>query len=468
MRARLTGVLVITFLVTAALLVVTARFLSRATDAFNGAARVEDVFHAVQAARRSEGEGPRAPAALSQAAWGLRVLERLPATGLPADVEARLVAAVGTYRDALEAAAAAGPGRPREQAWARAATDGEQAQEAAQAAVAAARHRVAAAATVVRRLTFGCLGALAVLAVLVAYFFVRRVMAPLRLVEEATKKIAAGDFTPLHPFRGRHEMAAFSAALDKTMQELESLWAKTRKCASLGALTRSLAEEVGTPVLHVSQAAETLREQDHTLTPDERRELYRRIEAEADRAERLVRNLQLLTGMRERPSAAFHLRETIETVVNLTRNHASIAGATLKVDVPEDLPLAYGDRLQLEQVFLNLVLNAIQAVPEGGHVTVRGRLEADAELLRIDVADNGVGIREEQLNKIFDPWDGARELQEGMPLGLALSLGIVRRHGGRIAVQSKYGLGSTFSVYLPVAPAEPEAADPPTSVALDG
>jgi two-component system NtrC family sensor kinase len=103
---------------------------------------------------------------------------------------------------------------------------------------------------------------------------------------------------------------------------------------------------------------------------------------------------------------------------------------------------------QMQQVFTNLILNAIQAMPDGGKLTLRG-LEVDGRV-RLDVQDTGCGISKENLNKLFTPFFTTKEKGKGVGLGLAVAHGIMERHKGRIEVQSEVGKGTIFSVYLEV------------------
>jgi signal transduction histidine kinase len=132
----------------------------------------------------------------------------------------------------------------------------------------------------------------------------------------------------------------------------------------------------------------------------------------------------------------------------LVANEVRLADVELKLDLPEDLPQVQGNPRDLQQVFLNLFLNAIQATPRGGTITVRG-LRADPDLVRFDVADTGVGIPEENLGAIFDPFFTTKEVGVGTGLGLAVTFGIVQKHNGRLEVASQAGVGTTFSLYLP-------------------
>jgi two-component system NtrC family sensor kinase len=114
----------------------------------------------------------------------------------------------------------------------------------------------------------------------------------------------------------------------------------------------------------------------------------------------------------------------------------------------EELPAVKGNPRNIQQVFLNIMLNAIQAMPEGGKLMVRG--SAEQGFLRVDVQDTGAGMAEEELAKVFDPFFTTKEPGTGTGLGLTVSYGIVEEHRGKITVESERGKGTTFSVYLPV------------------
>ena len=109
------------------------------------------------------------------------------------------------------------------------------------------------------------------------------------------------------------------------------------------------------------------------------------------------------------------------------------------------------DSGQLEQVFINLVVNAIQAMSEGGRLTIRTSLGEDNRI-QVSVEDTGYGIAPENLDKLFTPFFTTREEEKGVGLGLAVSYGIIERHGGKITVESEVGKGSTFTVHLPALP----------------
>jgi signal transduction histidine kinase len=127
-----------------------------------------------------------------------------------------------------------------------------------------------------------------------------------------------------------------------------------------------------------------------------------------------------------------------------------MAKVRVALDIPEHLPTIYGDRQQLHQVFLNLFLNAVDAMPHGGTLTVRAAAAEQPGFIAIRVTDEGTGIPEHILDNIFDPFFTTKATGRGTGLGLSVSLGIVRQHGGHIHVESKVGRGTTVTVRLPV------------------
>jgi signal transduction histidine kinase len=152
------------------------------------------------------------------------------------------------------------------------------------------------------------------------------------------------------------------------------------------------------------------------------------------------------------------LNALLENVVALLKNQLQQGGIEVDLELAPDLPLIIATGDHLKQVFLNIVINALEAMPQGGrlematrHVWERGdhkKTYADAGFVEIEFADTGVGIPAEHINNIFDPFFTTKS--KGMGLGLSVSYGIVERHGGQIQVESEVGEGTTFIVRLPV------------------
>jgi signal transduction histidine kinase len=150
------------------------------------------------------------------------------------------------------------------------------------------------------------------------------------------------------------------------------------------------------------------------------------------------------------------VQDALRLIHPLLRNNISLA-----VDLDEDLPLIYGDSPQIEQVLVNLIVNAVDAMPDGGHLRVSTARSQELQKASgfedpqghvcISITDSGVGIPDELQSAIFEPFFTTKPAGKGTGLGLSSSYGIVRQHNGRIEVQSKPGYGSTFNVFFPMA-----------------
>jgi two-component system, NtrC family, sensor kinase len=166
-----------------------------------------------------------------------------------------------------------------------------------------------------------------------------------------------------------------------------------------------------------------------------------------------VRNL-LDFSRTERPAFnALRPADIVRSTVSLIRNQVMLAGVNLEVDAPEELPAVTGNLRNLQQVFMNLLLNAIAATPAGGNIRVLAQDEP-GDMVRLEVRDTGSGMSPETLQHIFEPFYTTKEVGRGTGLGLAVTYAIVKRHGGRIEAHSEPGQGSTFTVRLPKAPGE--------------
>ena len=127
-----------------------------------------------------------------------------------------------------------------------------------------------------------------------------------------------------------------------------------------------------------------------------------------------------------------------------------LSGVEEQTYLPEDLPEVCGDYKSLQQVFLNLFINAIQAMPTGGVLSAGACVSDDGDWVKIDVQDTGMGIDHDDIPHIFDPFFTTKEVGKGTGLGLSVTYGILQKHGGNIEVHSQSGVGTTFTITLPV------------------
>jgi len=185
-----------------------------------------------------------------------------------------------------------------------------------------------------------------------------------------------------------------------------------------------------------------------TLSPARQEEYLISMEDGLRRVQKIVRQLLEFSQQHEPELSMTDINTVVERVLALT-NHAFEANhVRLEKDLHGNLPSMMVDRHMIEQVLMNLILNAIQSIKGGGAVTIRTRIADDT--CAIDVQDTGCGIPPHLLSRIFDPFFTTKGTGEGTGLGLSVSLGIVERHGGRILVESEVGKGTLFTVCLPL------------------
>jgi two-component system, NtrC family, sensor kinase len=280
----------------------------------------------------------------------------------------------------------------------------------------------------------------------------RKVVQPLALLEQATTKIGQGDFGPIHhPGRIESEVDRLVLAFNRMAEELEARQEQiihSRKIASLGTLVSGVAHELNNPINNIILTIDSLTS-GRKVTEERRRNMLEDILTQAVRASGIVKNLldfsRSETALIEDLDIARILRETI----HISENQIAVNNIDLHMNLADDLPLVRGNRQALQQVFINLVTNAVHAMPDGGELWVRADEGQDRKIL-ITMQDSGSGISEEHLPYIFDPFFTTKEVGQGTGLGLSVTHGIIKKHGGRITVESSPGKGSTFTVALPV------------------
>jgi signal transduction histidine kinase/sensor domain CHASE-containing protein len=242
------------------------------------------------------------------------------------------------------------------------------------------------------------------------------------------------------------------AEINERLQTTQAQLVQSEKLASVGQLTAGIVHDVKNPLAVIKGVAEELHEE-IGLDPSTRGKLQS-IRDNASRANTIVTDLLKFARQSTPELHRRDMRETIRSALRLTEYLTRKGNVEVETNLP-DLPVRVTyDAQQIEQVLINLITNAVQAMPEGGKLRVS--LKEFEDGVRIDVADTGHGIRKENLSRIFDPFFTTKPEGEGTGLGLSISFGIVSRHGGRINVDSKIGVGTMFSVILPEEPSAPE------------
>ncbi len=299
---------------------------------------------------------------------------------------------------------------------------------------------------------------------------------PVKEMVEFAGRVGEGDLNVSLSTKGRpYEMAqlasglnAMVARLKETRERLQKETSKqmetlqqlhhTERLATVGKLASGLAHELGTPLNVVSGRAKMISGQG--LTDEQVIESATIIDEQANRMTNIIKQLLDFARHRRMEKSLSDINEVIDKVFAMMRPMARQRKVSLAYAgdrFPDKIRL---DSMQIQQVMSNLIMNAIHAMPNGGVITVsaaRRRVTpppdfggVEREYFCLSVADEGIGIRREDLSQIFAPFFSTKEIGEGTGLGLSISHGIVSEHGGWMAVDSEVGKGTTFYVYLPL------------------
>ena len=245
------------------------------------------------------------------------------------------------------------------------------------------------------------------------------------------------------------ENARLYEGLRRQMEDLRATQAQlvqSAKLAAIGELAANVAHEINNPMTSILGYATLMLEEGAEVAS--RTEYLKTIQSEALRIRETVRALLDFSRQRDFTTERVDITQAVKDTLALIRRHAALSNIALEEKYDPDLPSVEVDVPQCKQVFLNLITNALDAMPNGGTLTVAAA--RDGEFVRIDFADTGAGIPAANFDKIFDPFFTTKPAIKGTGLGLSVSLGIIQSHGGTIDVKSEVGKGSVFSVKLPI------------------
>ncbi|MCH7654901.1 MAG: hypothetical protein IIC95_02815 [Chloroflexi bacterium] len=255
--------------------------------------------------------------------------------------------------------------------------------------------------------------------------------------------LASASFREAARLRGE-EVATALERLKSTQQQL----IQSEKLAAVGTLISGVAHEINNPLGNIRGLVDLSLQGDldETLKRD-----LQTIRAEDERAIRIVRNLLSFTREHKPETTLVSLNDALDHVLELRAYELRVSNIELRKDFAADLPEIPADPHQLQQVFLNLVINAEQAMTAAhGRGVLSITTKRVGEALHVVVTDDGPGIPSENLGRVFDPFFTTKEVGAGTGLGLSVCYGIIQEHGGEIRVASEEGRGTTFVVELPV------------------
>ncbi|MDR3553333.1 MAG: HAMP domain-containing sensor histidine kinase [Syntrophobacteraceae bacterium] len=310
-------------------------------------------------------------------------------------------------------------------------------------------------------LPFAFLGVFFLLMLLVIWLVSLGLLRPLKGLQRTIRDVATGNYNPggYQGFR-TEEMSELVDAFDQMAKELavnQEHLLQARKMAALGTFTAGIAHELNNPLNNISLTAETYLEEYGERMDEGGRELIGDVLSQSERACDIVKNLLDFSRTQQRVRTSIDPREIIAGTVALVKNHAALAGVKFDVRIPEVSRPVRGSMRSLQQVFTNLFSNAVQAMPEGGTITVEV-VDESPGFVRFDIRDTGMGIAPETVEHIFEPFFTTKDAGQGTGLGLSVVYAIVKRHGGRLEVNSEIGKGTVFSVFLQAAESEEQPA----------
>jgi len=356
-----------------------------------------------------------------------------------------------------------------------------------------------------------------VLIVFGSFLLSRVLVKPLKDLVRLTQKISEGDFSQTIEVTSKNEMgqliSSFNRMIEKLRENQESIdnylkslemankklkqaqeeLIRTEKLASIGRFAAGVAHEVGNPLGAILGYTSIL-EKDG-VDGEDAKDYLRRIEKEIERINRIVRELLDFAKPSKFEIKDIEVNKVVENTLSLLSHQKNFKNIETQLELQPDLPMVKGDESQLSQVLINILLNAIDAMPNGGNLKIQTenlvvdnlfgdefqplyprRRKADPtesdysrmrkpdplssllskfsrgdSLVKINISDTGMGIEQENLEKIFDPFFSTKDPDKGTGLGLSISLRIIESMGGKISVESEVGKGSTFEIYFPAA-----------------
>jgi len=356
-----------------------------------------------------------------------------------------------------------------------------------------------------------------VLIVFGSFLLSRVLVKPLKDLVRLTQKISEGDFSQTIEVTSKNEMgqliSSFNRMIEKLRENQESIdnylkslemankklkqaqeeLIRTEKLASIGRFAAGVAHEVGNPLGAILGYTSILEKNE--IDREESKDYLKRIGKEIERINRIVRELLDFARPSKFEIKDIEVNQVVENTLSLLSHQKNFKNIETQLELQPDLPMIKGDESQLSQVFINIILNAIDAMPMGGNLMIKTEnlvvgnffgsgfqqlypprrkgdpTESDYSRLRktdpfsalltkyskgdplvkINISDTGMGIEQENLEKIFDPFFSTKDPDKGTGLGLSISLRIIESMGGKISVESEVGKGSTFEIYFPVA-----------------
>ena len=311
----------------------------------------------------------------------------------------------------------------------------------------------------------------------ITYYMIRNITHPLGEMVAATQNIIAGRFDQAVRSNSPGEIGLLAESFNAMLKSLRQMkgdleeWGRTleekvkqrteelvamqarvaqsERLASLGMLAAGVAHEVNNPLGGI--LALTCLTVEDMADNDPNRENLEEVIRQTERCRDIVKGLLEFSRQSKSNIESIDLNRVLEDTLSLVAKQALFFNIAVDRRLDPELPAVMADRAQFQQVFMNILMNAVQAMAEHGVITLASRVDAAINCVEVSVADTGHGIPPEQINRIFDPFFTTKASGRGTGLGLSIAYGIVATHGGTISVRSELGKGSVFTIRMPVA-----------------
>jgi two-component system NtrC family sensor kinase len=310
--------------------------------------------------------------------------------------------------------------------------------------------------TVLAFLAVSITGALA--AMLLAYVLSRRISTPIKELATASKEIEGGNLEAEVEITSSDELGelaetfnAMGSALkerDKQLKEYtQSRIMESERLALIGQIAANVAHELNNPLQGIVTYSHLLLEK----MPNENSgtDSLKKIVIQANRCRDIIRGLLDFSRQRKPDKTVCDINSVIDQCVSLVENQALFHNIQITKQFSEDLPMVSVDPSQMQQVFINMIINAAEAMEETGQLSLGTSFDPGEDLFEIEITDTGQGIPEENIDQLFDPFFTTKDVGQGTGLGLAISYGIIKEHKGTISVESELDQGTTFRIILP-------------------
>jgi two-component system NtrC family sensor kinase len=294
---------------------------------------------------------------------------------------------------------------------------------------------------------------------IVSYFFAQKMLIPIDKLVSASKQVAQGNLDTVVEIKTNDELHyladsfnQMALSLKKRDDQLRDYATKkimeSERLALVGQLSANVAHELNNPLQGIVTYSHLILEEIDCDDPN--KDSIEKIVGQARRCRDIIRGLLDFSRQRTPDKSVCDVNSILGECVSLVENQALFHNIEIVKEIQEEMPMIVIDPSQIERVFMNIIINAAEAMDGVGKLTLSTRFEPSDQLVELKFSDTGQGISEENMDKIFDPFFTTKDVGHGTGLGLAISYGIVKGHQGTISVDSEVGKGTTFTVHLPV------------------